>query len=91
MSQSQHKIVEFLGVFGTIARGVVIGLVGVFLVVAAITADPKKARGIDGALKQLQQMTAGPFLLALVAIGLVAFGLFGFAEARWRKLDLANG
>jgi type IV secretory pathway VirB2 component (pilin) len=78
-------MVEVLGVVGSTARGVVIALAGVFVVVAAVREDPKKARGLDGALHELLQMTGGPVLLGLVAAGLVAFGLFGFTEARWRR------
>lgn len=85
MTTKQRSIVEFLGMFGSIARGVIIALAGVFFVVAAATADPKKASGLDGALHSLQKMTGGPFILGLVALGLVAFGLFGFTEARWAK------
>ncbi|HEU5265575.1 MAG TPA: DUF1206 domain-containing protein, partial [Jatrophihabitans sp.] len=85
MSSSQRRIVEVLGVFGSTARGVVIALAGIFVVVAAVKEDPKKARGLDGALHELLQMTGGPVLLGLVAVGLVAFGLFGFTEARWRR------
>jgi hypothetical protein len=57
----------------------------VFFVVAAVKEDPKKARGLDGALHELQKMTGGPFLLGLVALGLIAFGAFGFAQAWWAK------
>ena len=85
MTETQRRIVEFLGVFGSTARGVIIALAGIFVIVAAVTADPKKSRGLDGALHDLQQMTGGPVLLGLVAIGLVAFGLYGFAEMRWRR------
>lgn len=85
MSPKQRSSVKFLGMFGSIARGVVIALAGVFFIVAAITANPKKASGLDGALHSLQNLTGGPFILGLVALGLVSFGLFGFAEARWAK------
>jgi Domain of Unknown Function (DUF1206) len=75
-----------LGVVGYAARGVVAGLIGVFVIQAAATFDPQKAVGVDGALKRLAGEPYGSFLLALVAAGLLAFGLFSFVEARWRKV-----
>ena len=75
--------------FGSIARGVVIALAGVFFIVAAATADPKKATGLDGALHSLQNLTGGPFILGLVALGLVSFGFFGF-PTRWAKSTIAR-
>ena len=61
-------------------------MVGVLFLIAAIQFDPKKARGVDGALRALRDTPVGPWLLAAVALGLIMFGLFGFCEAKWRKL-----
>ncbi len=91
MTEKQRRGVVFLGVFGSSARGVVLALAGVFFVVAAVQEDPKKGRGLDGALHELQRMTGGPFLLGLVAIGLIAFGVFGFAQARWSRTGVDEG
>lgn len=85
MSAGARKTTEFLGVVGNSARGVVFGLAGVLVVVAAVQFDPKKAQGIDRALKTLRDTPFGPWLLVLVAIGLVMFGLFGLCAARWHR------
>jgi Domain of Unknown Function (DUF1206) len=87
MSPAARRATELLGVVGSVARGIVVGLAGVLLIVAAVQFDPKKARGIDGALRTLRDSTAGAVLLGAVAIGLIMFGLFGFCEARWRRLE----
>jgi Domain of Unknown Function (DUF1206) len=79
-------VVEKLGVFGGLARGAVIGLVGVFFIIAAVRFSPSKAEGIDGSLRVFAHTPLGPFLLILVALGLVAFGLFSWCEARWRRV-----
>jgi amino acid transporter len=84
MSHASRRATEFLGVVGTAARGVVFGLTGVLVVIAAVQFDPKKARGIDGALMTLRDTPVGPWLLVVVALGLVIFGLFGLCEARWQ-------
>lgn len=85
MSPATRRTVTLLGTVGTVARGVVFVLAGVFVVRAAYEFDPGKARGLDGALRSLQGTAAGPWLLGAAAVGLMAFGLFGFAEARWRR------
>ena len=71
---------------GFVARGVVFGLIGVFLVRAAYQYDPKEAVGIDGALSEIVHTPYGPLLLGLVAAGLFAFGLYSFVEARYREV-----
>lgn len=87
MSPTTRQVVGNLGMFGTAARGLVFALAGFFVLQAAITFDPHKARGLDGALKSLAGGTAGPWLLGLVALGLVAFGVYGLAEARYRRVE----
>ena len=84
MSDFEDKAYSVVGVIGFVARGVVFGLVGIFLVRAAYDYDPKEAVGIDGALAKLAQASYGPFLLGLTAAGLFAFGLYSFVEARYR-------
>jgi hypothetical protein len=85
MSGTTRKVVEFLGVVGAVARGIVIALAGVFVVSAALDYQPEKAGGLDRALRELADTSAGPWLLGVVAIGLVMFGVYGFAEAKWRR------
>lgn len=58
--------IEFIGLFG-LARMVVSGVVGVFLIKAAIDFNPNKAVGLDGALAKLAHASYGPILLGLVA------------------------
>jgi hypothetical protein len=78
-------IVEWLGRIGGIARGIVFIVAGIFLVVAAAQAKPGQAKGVDSSLRELAATPAGPWLLALVALGLVMFGLFSCCEARLRR------
>lgn len=81
-----RQVVEWLGRVGGIARGIVFITAGVFLVVAAAEAQPQQAKGIDSSLRELAAAPGGPWLLALVAIGLIMFGLFSWCEARWRRV-----
>ena len=78
-----------LGTAGYVARGVIFGLVGVLVFVAAVSFDAEESVGVDGALKKLVDQPYGPAMLALVALGLLCFGLFSFVEARYRKVGQA--
>ena len=75
-----------LGTFGHLARLVVFGLIGIFVVKAAIDYNPNKAVGLDGALAKLAHHSYGPFLLGIVAAGLIAFGLYSLTDARYRRI-----
>jgi hypothetical protein len=75
--------------FGIAARGVVFGVVGTFLVIAAVRANPGAARGVGGALAALRQQSYGPALLAAAALGLIAFGLYGLLLAWYRHVRVA--
>jgi hypothetical protein len=86
MSPRTRGVVELLGVVGTTARGVIFALAGVLVIDAAVTFDPSKAGGIDKALLTLRNQPFGDILLALAALGLVIFGVYGLCEARWRKV-----
>jgi len=82
---TRHAVVA-LGWVGGIARGIVFGAAGLFLLIAAITARAHQAKGIDATLRAFSKTPAGPWLLVVVALGLVIFGLYSLAEARWRRL-----
>ncbi len=86
MGDAEETAATGLGIIGHLARFVVFGLVGLFLLRAAWEFDPKKARGLDGALLEVSQQPYGRFLLGAVAIGLMAYALYCFAEARYRRI-----
>jgi hypothetical protein len=79
----RHRVVVAIGRFGTAARGVVFGLIGCFFIDAARRFDPNQAGGMDDALRWLGH----GWLLAVVAFGLVAYGVFQLAKARYRVID----
>jgi hypothetical protein len=86
MSATEDKWATRLGRLGYGARGFVFVIIGVFLILAAVKADPQQARGLDGALDALAQQPWGSALLAIVALGLAAYGLYMFVEARYRRM-----
>jgi uncharacterized protein DUF1206 len=81
-----RRVVEWIGEFGGIARGLVFVTAGIFLVIASVRAQPRQAKGVDSALRALAATPLGPWLLLLVAIGLVMFGIFSCCEAKWLRL-----
>lgn len=86
MGPTARRAVERLGQIGGTARGTVFATVGIFLVVAAVQFQPSKAKGPDSALRALAHTPIGPWLLVVVAAGLVTFGVYSFCEARWRRV-----
>lgn len=86
MRPSVRQTVRRLGQWGYSAKGVAYALVGVLLVTAAVTYDANKATGLDGALKTLAGHGWGVWLLVLIALGIAAFGVFCFFQARYRKV-----
>jgi succinate dehydrogenase/fumarate reductase cytochrome b subunit len=86
MSRRTRRVVELLGVIGTTARGVVVGLAGVLVLEAAITHKPSESGGTDKALLTLRNQPLGEILVLLAALGLIVFGVYGLCEARWRKV-----
>jgi hypothetical protein len=82
-SPSARRGITRVGQVGYPAKGVSLVLVGALFAWAAITFDPKKAAGLDSALRTVLDAPFGRILLTLIALGLVAFGVFCFARARY--------
>jgi Domain of Unknown Function (DUF1206) len=83
------KAAIFLGRLGYGALGVVFTLIGFFMIVAAVQFNPQKAKGLDTALSELLHLPFGPVLLGIVALGLIAYGVYSLVEARYRRLGRA--
>jgi hypothetical protein len=86
MGPGMRKAFTGVGVFGHLARMVVFLLIGWFLIKAAIDYDPDNAVGLDGALATLGQSSYGPFVLGVVALGLIGFALYSVLDGRYRKV-----
>jgi Domain of Unknown Function (DUF1206) len=86
MGETEEAAATGVGFLGHLARGVVFGLVGAFLLRAAWQFDPKEARGLDGALLEVAQQPYGGLLLGAVAVGLLAYALYCLVQARYRRI-----
>jgi len=83
---SVRKGIVTFGVVGYIAKGIAVGVTGVLFVVAAVTHDPETAGGLDAALQSLAGLPFGRVILWVVAAGLIIYGVFCFARARYARM-----
>lgn len=86
LGERTQGVLAGVGSAGLLARLVVFGLVGGFLVKAAWEYDPQEAIGIDGALRKVVDGAYGEVLLGILAAGLLCYALFCFVEARYRRV-----
>ena len=86
MGEALCRWVRVVGTVGMVSRMLIAIMIGVFLIAAARQHNPEQAVGIDGALKRLAARAYGPTLLMVVALGLAAYGIYSFAEARYRRV-----
>lgn len=83
--KSTKHTVEMLGRVGYAGSGGVTIGVGIFLFLAGLNYDPNNVKGLSGILTELAGKSWGQLLLWLLALGVMAYGLFSFAEARYRR------
>jgi hypothetical protein len=86
MSASTERLATVTGRVGLAARGVVFPIMGIYLIKAALTADASQAKGVGGALAAISSSPFGTAMLAVVAAGLVAYGVYQLMAARYRKI-----
>lgn len=86
LTGGRRTLVMWLGVIGSTARGVVFAVAGALVVAAAWQVDPEKAGGLDDGVRYLLGAPFGPWIVGALGVGLILFGLFGLAEAAWRRL-----
>jgi hypothetical protein len=78
-------LVVVSGMVGHLAKAVAYWVIGVLLGLAAVRLDPRRSGGLDAALRRLAAQPYGIVLLMIIAFGFVAFGLYCFADARYRR------
>jgi hypothetical protein len=83
MSPTERVWVKRIGVAGHAARAVVYTLVGIFVVRSAVQFDPQESKGLDAALQELASQPFGTWMLTLVALGLLLFGIYAIVRARY--------
>lgn len=87
MSESRRFWAMLTGRVGYTARGIVFGIVGIFLIQSARHFNPSEAKGLDAVLESLSGWPFGPWVLGTVAAGLFAYGFYMLVEARYRRIN----
>jgi Na+/proline symporter len=90
MSPKEEKWSTRIARFGLTAKGLVSVIIGYFFIQAARTSDPSQAQTTEGALQTLQQQPYGAWLMGIVALGLIAYGIHLEVQARYRRISPAR-
>lgn len=85
MGPAMRRLATVLGVVGQSARGLVFGIVGGFVLSAAVAEDASRSKGLDASLRTLAAQRFGAIMLSVVALGFLAFGLYSLLDARYRE------
>ncbi|HEX8242121.1 MAG TPA: DUF1206 domain-containing protein, partial [Longimicrobium sp.] len=85
-----QKAFKLAGRVGIAARAAVFGVIGVWMVRAALDHRPGETKMPAGALETVREQPHGHWLLAVVAVGLAAFGFFEMVKARYRVIQPAR-
>ena len=85
LDDAKQRTVEILGIVGYLARACAYALVAWFLINAGWQHDSSETEGLDGALRQLATTPQGPWLLRLLALGLLVFGVYRVIDATLRR------
>ncbi len=86
MTADERRTAMEMGRIGYAVRGLVIGIMGAFLLLAATSANPAKARGLSGALSFLGHQPYGLWILGIVAAGLIFLGIYSLMAAAWFRI-----
>lgn len=87
MNDVERKVARIAGKIGLISRGIVLGMVGFFFIRTAYTNNPEESKGLGGALTELASQPFGKILLAIVAIGLILYGVYQIIRGRYQRMN----
>lgn len=84
---NRHRLIATTGFAGFLARALLFGLIGYFLISAAVNYNPEKVVGLDGALRALAQQSYGQIILFFTAFGLICYGFLSILKSKFRDLE----
>jgi Domain of Unknown Function (DUF1206) len=85
-----YRHLVLLGRIGWVGRGLMVALIGTFLIRAATNFDPNEAQGLDGALRRTVESGLGAVFVVVVAVALIVYGAYCAASAPQRRLASAD-
>jgi hypothetical protein len=86
LGRAARKVVTDLARFGLASRAVVFAMIGAALLMAAKRSNAREAHGLGETLARIQGWSYGWVLLAIVAVGFIAYGVYQLVEARYRRI-----
>ncbi len=90
MNDKERKIARISGKIGLVARGLILSMVGFFFIQTAYTHNPDESKGLGGALSEVAKQPYGQFLLAMVAIGLILYGIYQIIRGRYQHMNYGH-
>lgn len=90
MDEHEEKVARNAGRMGLMARGVVLGMIGYFFIQTAWTTDASESKGVDGALLEIAQKPFGQWLIGIVAIGFILYGVYQMARGRYQHMSFGS-
>lgn len=82
-----ENYVRKAGVVGYLSRGIVLVIIGYLVLHAALTSNPGEAKGTEYAFAFIEYKF-GSFLMAIIAVGLLGYGVFMFVKAKYQRITL---
>jgi len=84
--QTRSRVIT-AGRIGYAIIGIVLAIVGFFLIIAGARHNPGDPKGLDVTLVELLKQPAGPWLLGFIALALLVYGAYAFLEARYHSAE----
>ncbi|WP_409298395.1 DUF1206 domain-containing protein [Peribacillus sp. SCS-26] len=88
MDEKEILAVKKAGKAGIISRGLVIIVLGFFVIKMAVTVDPNNPKGMDGALQKILAQEYGPWMLAVLSIGLALYGVYEILKGKNKHITI---
>lgn len=85
-SEKRRKSIKTFGYSGLVSRGIVVCIIAYILLKTGMSGGSGEAKGTSEALSMLQQNTS-PWIFGIIAAGLIGYGLYMFAMAKYRSFD----
>ncbi|WP_017380318.1 DUF1206 domain-containing protein [Paenisporosarcina sp. TG-14] len=90
MNAAERKVARISGKVGLMARGLVLSMVGFFFIQTAYSHNPEQSEGLGGALSELANQPYGQFLLIIVSLGFILFGIYQIILGRYQYMNFGH-